>query len=67
MIGDKIKILIVCEHASNVFGGEAMLPLNYFRLLAKNQHEVYLITHERVKTTILQIEDMQQKNVFLCA
>ena len=55
MIGDKMKILIVCEHASNVFGGEAMLPLNYFRLLAKKQHEVYLITHERVKTTMLQI------------
>ena len=64
MIGDKMKILIVCEHASNVFGGEAMLPLNYFRLLAKNQHEVYLITHERVKTTILQIEDIDQNNVF---
>jgi glycosyltransferase involved in cell wall biosynthesis len=59
-----MKILIVCEHASNVFGGEAMLPLNYFRLLAKNQHEVYLITHERVKSTILQIEDIPHENVF---
>ncbi len=59
-----MKILIVCEHASNVFGGEAMLPLNYFRLLDKNQHEVYLITHARVKTTIQQIADIQQENVF---
>ena len=59
-----MKILIVCEHASNAFGGEAMLPLNYFRLLAKNQHEVYLITHERVKATIQQIVDIQQENIF---
>lgn len=59
-----MKILIVCEHASNVFGGEAMLPLNYFMLLGKTEHEVYLITHERVKTTIQQIADIQQENVF---
>ena len=59
-----LKILIVCEHASNVFGGEAMLPLNYFRYLAKSQHTVYLITHERVKTSIQQLSDINQNNVF---
>ena len=59
-----LKILIVCEHASNVFGGEAMLPLNYFRYLAKAQHTVYLITHERVKTSIQQLADINQDNVF---
>lgn len=59
-----LRILIVCEHASNIFGGEAMLPLNYFRYLAKSQHEVYLITHERVKTSILQIADINQDHVF---
>ena len=61
---DKLNILIVCEHASNVFGGEAMLPLNYARYLTKNQHNVYLITHERVKTSIQQIADINQDNVF---
>jgi glycosyltransferase involved in cell wall biosynthesis len=59
-----LKILIVCEHASNVFGGEAMLPLNYFRYLAKSQHTVYLITHERVKKSIQQLSDINQNNVF---
>jgi len=59
-----LKILIVCEHASNVFGGEAMLPLNYFRYLAKMQHEVYLITHARVKTSISTLSDINQANVF---
>ena len=59
-----LRILIVCEHASNVFGGEAMLPLNYFRYLSKSQHTVYLITHERVKTSIQQLSDINQNNVF---
>lgn len=59
-----LNILIVCEHASNIFGGEAMLPLNYFRLLAKTEHHVYLITHERVKSSIEQIADIDQSHVF---
>jgi glycosyltransferase involved in cell wall biosynthesis len=59
-----LNILIVCEHASNVFGGEAMLPLNYFRLLSKTEHKPYLITHARVRSTIQQIEDIDQDAVF---
>ncbi|MDX1914160.1 MAG: glycosyltransferase family 4 protein [Methylophilus sp.] len=59
-----LNILIVCEHASNVFGGEAMLPLNYFRLLSKTEHHVYLITHERVRASILQLQDIDQNAVF---
>lgn len=59
-----LNILIVCEHASNVFGGEAMLPLNYFRLLSKTQHLAYLITHERVKASVEQIPDIPQDHVF---
>lgn len=59
-----INILIVCEHASNVFGGEAMLPLNYFRLLSKSQHQVYLITHVRAKKAIEQLQDIDHSHVF---
>lgn len=59
-----LNILIVCEHASNVFGGEAMLPLNYFRLLSKTQHQVYLITHARVMSTIALVKDIDQSKVF---
>ena len=62
---DKLNILIVCEHASNVYGGEAMLPLNYFRLLSKDQNnQVYLITHARVKASIEQLVDIKQDQVF---
>ena len=62
---DKLNILIVCEHASNVYGGEAMLPLNYFRLLSKDpNNQVYLITHARVKASIEQLTDIKQDHVF---
>ena len=60
----KLKVLIVSENASNLFGGEAMLPLNYARFVAKAGHEVYLITHARVKSTIAQIADINQERVF---
>jgi glycosyltransferase involved in cell wall biosynthesis len=59
-----LNILIVCEHASNVFGGEAMLPLNYFRLLSQTQHQVYLITHERVKSSITHVAELNQQHVY---
>lgn len=62
---DKLNILIVCEHASNLYGGEAMLPLNYFRLLSNDENnQVYLITHARVKVTIESLVDINQDNVF---
>jgi glycosyltransferase involved in cell wall biosynthesis len=59
-----LKILIVCEHASDTYGGEAILPLNYFRCLAKTEHQVYLITHARVAASLSQCGDIQQDHVF---
>lgn len=47
----KLKILIVCEHASNQFGGEAMLPFKYFHYLQKQKHDVYLLTHARTRNS----------------
>ncbi|MEZ5751379.1 MAG: glycosyltransferase family 4 protein [Paracoccaceae bacterium] len=41
------SILIVAENASNRFGGEAVLPLKYFVLLADRGRRVHLVTHER--------------------
>ena len=59
-----LKILIVCEHASNAYGGEAILPLNYFSYLTKRQHDVYLITHDRVKASMLKMLEINQNHVF---
>lgn len=43
------RVLIVCEHASFRFGGEASLPLHYFRVLLKRGIHVQMITHSRVR------------------
>jgi glycosyltransferase involved in cell wall biosynthesis len=43
------RVLIVAEHASAKFGGEAFLPLHYFRLLRKRGVEAYLLCHSRVR------------------
>jgi len=61
---DDLNILIVCEHASNKFGGEAMLPLNYFRLLSKTSNTVYLITHERVRESLEQVDELNQDHIY---
>lgn len=42
-----LKILIVAQNASTVFGGEAVLPVHYFRILRSLGHPVALIAHER--------------------
>jgi glycosyltransferase involved in cell wall biosynthesis len=53
-----LKILIVCEHASNKFGGEAMLPFKYFHYLKKMDQEVYLLTHERARSSFEGMENV---------
>ncbi len=60
----KLNILIVSENASDAFGGEAILPLNYFRFLQKTTNNVYLITHERVRPTIEEVSGIDQNQVF---
>lgn len=47
--GGPLRVLIVCPNASARFGGEAFLPLRYFRLLAERGHPVRLLTHARVR------------------
>lgn len=42
-----LKILIVAPNVSAVQGGEAILPLHYFRLLSRRGYAVHLIAHER--------------------
>jgi glycosyltransferase involved in cell wall biosynthesis len=43
------RVLIVAEHASARFGGEAALPLHYFRVMTRRGIDVRLITHARVR------------------
>lgn len=46
------KVLIVADNASALFGGEAILPLKYFALLARRGRDVRLITHARNRAAL---------------
>lgn len=43
------RVAIVAEHASARFGGEAALPLHYFRVLRQRQVDVWLVVHARTR------------------
>lgn len=58
-----LKVLIVSEHASNTFGGEAVLPLNYFMMLSQRNIDTYLITHERVRKNLESINTINQDKI----
>ena len=44
-----MRVLIVSEHASAQFGGEAALPLLYYRLLRKRGIPTWLVVHARTR------------------
>lgn len=46
---DVPRALIVAEHASLRFGGEAALPVHYFMGLRKRGIEAWLVVHERTR------------------
>jgi len=50
--GQSPRIAIVSEHASAEFGGEAALPLHYFRVLRRRGHMVWLVVHERTRAEL---------------
>ena len=43
------RVLIVADHASARFGGEAALPFHYFRVLRARGAPVWLISHARTR------------------
>ena len=44
-----IRPLIVAEHASAKFGGEALIPFQYFKYLRQLNVDVHLLVHERTR------------------
>lgn len=50
-----VRPIIVAEHASTRFGGEAILPLHYFRFLRKRGVEAWLVVHDRTKPELDEI------------
>lgn len=50
-----LRVLIVAEHASSKFGGEAALPLHYFRFLRRRGVEAWLVVHSRTRDELLEV------------
>src|SRR5882762_7590343 len=48
-----MRIIIVADNASTRFGGEAFIPLNYFRLLRARNVDVRLVVHARNKAELI--------------
>lgn len=49
------RVLLVAPHASTRFGGEAVLPVHYFRGLRQRGVEVWLLVHERTRRELLEL------------
>ena len=43
------RVVVVAEHASAIFGGEAILPLHVFRKLRARGVEAWLVVHSRTR------------------
>lgn len=64
--GGKLKIVLVAEHASQKFGGEAVLPFHYFRILKKRDVEVKMIIHDRTKNELtIAFPDAEGQLIFI--
>lgn len=50
-----MRICIVAEHASKRLGGEAFLPVHYFRLLRSRGIETWLVVHSRTRDELLEL------------
>lgn len=48
-----LGVVIVSDNVSAKFGGEAILPLHYFRLLRDRGFRVWLVTHARTRPELL--------------
>jgi len=51
----RARVLIVADNVSAKFGGEAFLPLHYFRLLRERGIEAWLLTHQRVQRELEEV------------
>lgn len=47
-----MRIVIVAQNASTKFGGESLLPLNYFRILRSRKIETWLVVHARTQAEL---------------
>lgn len=61
------RILLVAEHASAKFGGEAALALHYYRVLRARGAQVWLVAHERTRAELMALFPNDGGNMFFVA
>jgi glycosyltransferase involved in cell wall biosynthesis len=59
-----LRVLIVAEHASFKFGGEAILPAHYFKGLRQRGIDAWLITHSRTRAELEAAFPSDQSRIF---
>jgi glycosyltransferase involved in cell wall biosynthesis len=59
------KVLLVAEHASAVFGGEALIPFQYFKHLRECGVDVHLVVHARTRNELLEAFQDRQRLHFV--
>lgn len=50
-----MRVLIAAENASTRFGGEAIIPYHYFRLLRARNVDAHLVVHARTRDELTQL------------
>ena len=63
----EVRVLIVAEHASFKFGGEAALPIHYYRILRQRNVPTWLVVHERTRAELEALFPQDQDRIFYVA
>jgi glycosyltransferase involved in cell wall biosynthesis len=61
---EDVRPIIVAEHASARFGGEAILPLHYFRFLRRRGIETWMVVHERTRRELDDLFPADRDRIF---
>jgi len=59
------RVVLACEHASAQFGGEAAIPLHYFRTLRNKGVDVWLVTHARTRDELMRLFPGESRIIFI--
>jgi glycosyltransferase involved in cell wall biosynthesis len=59
-----MRVCIVAENASTRFGGEAILPVHYFRLLRSRGIECWLVVHSRTASEATELFSNEIDRIF---
>ena len=62
---NRLRVIVVAEHASRQFGGEAILPYHMFRLLRSRGVDAWLVVHERTREELLTLFPSDQDRLLL--